>query len=148
MRRRGMLRRMGLFALLVAAIWLPWGAHARAQAESVPYIYYFANNLNSFVIERADGTDTRILGDGLMHRNMAYGITGPGWSPSGKWFAWTAAEGGGYSQPGPAQPFVIRADGTRRLTLLDERTSASMAWAPHDDLLLVSSKAGSLLHSA
>ena len=52
--------------------------------DDVPYIYYYSNVLNGIVIERADGTDSRIIGQGLVDEDVA-AIYGPGWSPDGRW---------------------------------------------------------------
>lgn len=134
------LRRMIGLLLLVCLCWP--STSPRAQAD-VPYIYYFSHDLRAFVIERADGIDTRVLGPALPEPKeeavgfAGFGIDGPGWSPSGKWFAWTTKLvylGGG---PLPSRPSVVRADGAQRLTLLDHLDFAQMAWAPHDDRLLV-----------
>jgi hypothetical protein len=48
-----------LFALFITTA-------APAHAQEVPYVYYYTNTLNAFVIERADGTDSRVIAQGLM----------------------------------------------------------------------------------
>src|SRR5258708_2808839 len=86
----------------------------QAQGADNPYIYYYSGDLNAFVIEHADGTDTRVLGKGLMPIPDAYSsyyMGGPGWSPSGKWFAWTAAQESSGGSSGD-KPYVISADGS------------------------------------
>ncbi|HLY26864.1 MAG TPA: hypothetical protein VKQ72_11025, partial [Aggregatilineales bacterium] len=129
-----MLRRVLLTLGVMAALAANVPAHA--QGQDVPYLYYFDYKSSSFVVERADGSDLRILGDGLMSSHVGYAIAGPGWSPSGRWFAWTAAESGPYHN-GYFKPYAIRADGQRRVTLLDDFTEGQLAWAPQDDLLLL-----------
>jgi WD40 repeat protein len=126
-----------LLALLFAAV-LP--GSAAAQTDDVPYLYYYSREFNAFLIERADGTDRHWLGQGLAREN-ASNIDGPGWSPSGLWFAWTENRFTTEQDHGN-NPFVIHADGTRRLTLLDDFNDAVMAWAPGDDdvLLIVGTK--------
>jgi WD40 repeat protein len=107
------------------------------QDSPPPYLYYYSSSLNAFVIERADGTDSRILGRGITpHDELAY--PAPGWSPSGKWFVWTSAiptEDGGYIR---FHRWGVSADGTQRITLLDNISDVpSIAWSPADDLLFL-----------
>ena len=62
--------------------------------SDIPYIYYFSADINAVVVERADGTDTHILGDGLLETESNYAdysgyiITESAWSSSGEWLAW------------------------------------------------------------
>ncbi len=109
---------------------------AKAQSEEpTPYLYYFSDFLNTIVIERADGTDSRTLGEGLMPPGTDI-VTGA-WSPSGEWFAWRSGpwnEGGNGSYSG----WIMSADGTRRLTLLDNLEDVEVIeWSPTEDLLFV-----------
>jgi Tol biopolymer transport system component len=127
----GFMRRV----LLIFILCLLAGTSVRAQ-EPVPYLYYYSDLLRAFVVERADGTDSRVLGAGLM-TDTALDISGPGWSPSGKWFAWTAPaprdSGGRY------RTWVVSADGTQRLTILDsfEGDVRALSWSPAEDKLLI-----------
>jgi WD40 repeat protein len=75
------------------------------------------------------------LGQGLA-RADASNIGGPGWSPSGQWLAWTENRFTVEQDHGD-NPFVIHADGMRRLTLLDDFNDAVLAWAPGDDDILL-----------
>ncbi len=121
-----------------------FASSAHAQESSNPYIYYFSDTLNAFIIERADGTDTRVLGEGLMGFTASADniyVIGPGWSPSGQWFAWTAAQAGLYGYSGAGfRPYAFQADGTRRLTLLDRFADAQLAWSNSTDVLFVASR--------
>jgi hypothetical protein len=108
-----------------------------AQGDSgsdAPYIYYYSSEHDAFVIERADGTDTHLLGEGT-----SGGVDGPGWSPSGKWFAWTTSNYiiNGYIDSQRAH--AISTDGTRHLTWLDDKefSRVQMIWARDTDLLFV-----------
>jgi WD40 repeat protein len=108
---------------------------APVHAQETPYLYYYSDVLNAFVIERADGTDSRILAEGLMppETNM---ILDADWSPSGKWFAWQSGKytGGNARLRG----WIISADGEKRLTLLDGFTGITRTvWSPTEDLLAV-----------
>lgn len=106
-----------------------------------PYLYYYSGILNAFVIERADGTDSRTLARDVIPKNHNE-IHQPVWSPSGRWLAWRSAENGGLG-PSWYSGWIISSDGTRRLTLLDHPTDVLvhtdvMEWAAGDDLLFVS----------
>src|SRR5688572_5262553 len=50
-----------------------------SQEELPPYIHYFDHLRGGLVIERADGTDSRMIPDVPMDTGP------PAWSPSGKW---------------------------------------------------------------
>lgn len=98
------------FLIVIALLLVP--VPSQAQNDPAPYLYYYSRVLNGFVIESADGTDSRIIGQGLVPADHNW-INGPGWSPSGEWFAWTSsridpAYHGVYESKG----YVIRADGS------------------------------------
>ncbi len=138
MRRRTLLT----IGLLVALLPFSTAVPARGQSSNAPYIYYYSDEINAFIIERADGTDTRILGAGLMPPlggDLAY-VSGPGWSPSGKWFAWQLSQIGAYGADDGDTAYAVKADGSRHLTLLDGMQNVQMAWAPYSDRLFVVSQ--------
>lgn len=76
-----------LILLFLSAI--VWCSIAVAQDEN-PYIYYYSEQHQSFVVERADGTDTRLIMS--MPAESGSQFSGPGWSPDGEWFSWFARE--------------------------------------------------------
>jgi WD40 repeat protein len=125
---------VGLCVLLVCGALAVGPVAAQGDGDSdAPYIYYYSYAHNAFVIERADGTDTRLLGEGLPGGIM----DGPGWSPSGNWFAWTATTWYGTLQTWTRQrAYIMSADGTQRLKLLDGLNGVQMVWAG-DDILFV-----------
>jgi WD40 repeat protein len=129
-----------LFILIMGAIHAP--AMATAQSASNPYIFYFSHDLKAFVIERADRSESRTLGEGVLKRSSyfqgSFLISGPGWSPSGEWLAFTAAEGYRYNV-GKYLPYLIRSDGSRTIPLGD-LTNPVMVWSPDRDLLLVAAQ--------
>jgi hypothetical protein len=47
------------------------------SASDAPYIFYYSAALNGFVIERADGTDSRIIGQNVMRPSGSI-VMGPG----------------------------------------------------------------------
>jgi hypothetical protein len=127
--------RLWLFTLTIAFAILP----VQAQDEELPpYLYYYSDVLNAFVIERADGTDSRVIGGGLMPSETNHVVIDPGWSPSGNWLAWTS---GTYifDQRIYQRPWIVSADGSQRISLLDEvRDINDIKWSPTEDLLFVS----------
>ncbi|MFN8374727.1 MAG: hypothetical protein U0694_17830 [Anaerolineae bacterium] len=123
--------------LIPLVLMLCWLSPVFAQDEPPPYLYYYTDTLNAFVIERADGSDSRTFGAGLTP-SQANVILGPGWSPDGHWFAWqtlyTAGPAGSY-----LEGFVVNVDNSQRLTLLDEFADIElMNWSPDGHYLLVS----------
>ncbi len=126
-----------LTAILCGVLLLNGFSPSRQTVSNAPYFYYFANN--AFIVERADGTDTHVIGGSRMAQTYkdakGYETDGPGWSPSGNWFAWTFAYGN--TNATPYKPHVVSIDGSRWVTVLDTLQHAQLAWAPHCDLLAV-----------
>jgi len=110
-----------------------------AEFATSPYIYYFSDKINAFIIEHADGTDTRVLGRGVMPPGVDR-VDGPGWSPSGKWFAWTAEKFSYYGQTLFKKSYLISADGTHRVEIVEHLQDVGMAWSATGDTLLVTSR--------
>jgi hypothetical protein len=61
--------------------------HYVRAASDAPYLYYYSREQSAFIVERADGNDRKILAH-YEPKGSDVAIGGPGWSPSGKWFAW------------------------------------------------------------
>lgn len=106
-----------------------------------PFIYYYSVTRHAFIIERADGSESRILADyripSSCYDSDNCSLEGPGWSPSGQWFAWTFRNGGLRLPPREAQAMLVSRDGIKRLTLLDGQGSVQyLRWSPTSDLLL------------
>jgi len=55
--------------LIVLALGLPTPTHAQSDA---PYIYYYSDLLKGWVIERADGTDGRVIGQGIQQADFYF----------------------------------------------------------------------------
>lgn len=129
---------MRLFASLVLMFMLIVPVYAQdASSDDVPYLYYYSNVLKGIVIERADGTDSFILGRGLVEENVQWS-RGPGWSTDGTWFAW-------HTEPEPSEPLVrtvakgyaVSING-QILSILSEFPCVyEMHWHPTDNILLV-----------
>lgn len=124
-----------LILLLLVGRWSPITAQNDATSDA-PYIYYYSDILNAFVIERADGTDSRVFGDGLMADGTRW-LNGAGWSPSGEWFAWSSSRDY-INWPVDDNAFILNIDGERRVTVLDSLNGfAGMEWSPTQDILAV-----------
>ncbi|MBZ0319743.1 MAG: hypothetical protein K8L91_25260 [Anaerolineae bacterium] len=119
-----------------------------AEGQSnAPFIYYYSANQKAFVIERADGSESRVLTSYAFPEDTQGDawVTGPGWSSSGQWFAWTATTtmgGTPAGRPQEAGAFLINARGGTPISLLQNEDETQirdvlMLWSPVSDLLLV-----------
>ena len=140
------MRKLLLLIVLLAVAWIPVRGDVVAQdvESDAPYLYYYSDLLNAFVIERADGSDSRVFGAGLMPEETVH-VDGPGWSPSGEWFAWTAARyspAGYYGGLTAFRPFALNVDGQQRVTVLDDMYDAKLAWSSDGDWLLAAGALG------
>ncbi len=117
--------KLKLFILLFLSA-LVCNSIASAQDEP-PYIYYYSPELNAMIVERADGTDTRVFGQG-----MNVPLLGPGWSPNGEWFASSADENLERSSS------IISPDGSAIRGLSYIRKVFPMYWSPDGRYILVS----------
>jgi WD40 repeat protein len=101
---------------------------ASAAEDKPPFLYYYSNVLRGFVVERADGTDSRVLSQNLIAPDV-HDVNLLGWSPSGQWLAWTE----NYKVLK-----VLSVDGLVARTLIDDPSHVFAMWSPVDDLLFVS----------
>lgn len=130
------LKKAMLILLLTLLPVLPM--HRVMGQSTAPFLYYYSDVQSAFVIERADGSDRRIL---AAFSNLKEHIAiGPGWSQSGKWFAADIVPVfQGMVGPSSAA-FVINREGGTLFSLLDKvagNVEIDMYWSPTDDLLLV-----------
>lgn len=103
------------------------------ETPSAPYIYYYSHALNGIVVERADGSDSRILGQGLVDEPDS-AVYGPGWSFDGRWFAWRFD--GSWSRIG--RGYAVSTDGQSSLRFLESIPCVhGMQWHPTKNILLV-----------
>jgi hypothetical protein len=118
-----------LFILLLLVVVTP------STAQSPPYLYYYSRLLGGIIIERADGTDSRIIGQDVIPAGLT-GITGAGWSPSGKYFAVTGVN---YevSPQRITRTYIIDLSGEAYFPGLTEPLMPK-AWSSDDKLMLVS----------
>lgn len=108
----------------------------RAQETDMPFIQYYDRMAGGIVIERADGSERRIISSAMVQPNHDM-IMGGGWSPSGEWVAWQSYLYAFESTTLHGLSVVNAADGSR-LTLFDALTGISqVTWSPTDDILLI-----------
>jgi WD40 repeat protein len=70
------------------------------------------------------------------YTNDGCGITGPGWSPSGEWFAWSFRNSA-RRPPEDAAALVVNRTGNSNFALLDGAGSVdNLRWSPSEDKLL------------
>jgi hypothetical protein len=127
---------MLLFRLVIVTFICIFLLFSQAHSQSdVPFIYFYSQQDTAFVIQRADGTEPRILAYySPLPRHV--NITGPGWSGSGNWFAWsTRGRGGGAF---PENVHLIDRAGERQMVVLpDLATILGIRWSPVDDVIAV-----------
>lgn len=109
-------------------------SQAQTTEQTAPYIYYFSYEQHAIVVERADGSDSHLLGQGVIEETTET-LTGPGWSPTGRWLAVVPSVGGFGQQA--VTPLVLSVDG-QRVVRLPTGYQVQWEWAPQDDVLLVS----------
>lgn len=103
------------------------------SASDAPYIYYYSDWLNAFVIERADGSDSRLFGQGVITAE-ANNVSGA-WSPSGEWFFVRTSHytGDVYRQ---RKYYLFNINGTGYPTLLSTFEDInSIRWDEENDVL-------------
>ncbi|MCI0713444.1 MAG: hypothetical protein L0154_25025 [Chloroflexi bacterium] len=124
--------------LLLAA--MPLSPIETAQSDA-PYIQYYSPSHDAFIIEGADGTDSRLFGGEWIPEGTTR-FAGAGWSPSGEWFAFMAMRYERYQFRG-LRAIAIDPSGTNHLSVLDDLDHATdfMEWFPGEDKLLVSTVA-------
>lgn len=107
-----------------------------AQDTTAPYIWWYADTHDAFVIERADGSDSRFVAAGINPEEQIY-FEDTAFSPSGEWLAWRSdspTEGGVFTYTG----YIVRVDGSEQLHFLDSIEDIQlMRWSPTHDWLFI-----------
>lgn len=109
----------------------------------MPYIYYYFDRYEAFVIGRADGTDSHLLGEGLFTLNKdasTIQIDDHSWSPSGQWLAWVDEQLYPRRYTYTNRGYVLNIDNERHLDVLERFNGVRMEWSPVEDLLLVAGR--------
>jgi hypothetical protein len=109
----------------------------RAQENPSPYLYYYSEDVDAFVIERADGSDRYTFGQGVVPSDTQ-SVNSLSWSPSGEWLSWISRGDPYEYSRNFSTPGVMHMDGTRRFEFLDEIVGAGrLSWSPTEDFILV-----------
>lgn len=127
------------WVLLLASVFTSVPTQAQDDNQLLPFIYYYSYKTDSWIIERADGSDGFLLGEGLNCGRIERAT----WSPSGNWLLWHCASSGNEFA---ARWIAVSLDNHQIVTTLglfdDLRSSTSVQWSPTgDDRLLVSALA-------
>jgi len=123
-----------LFLLIVFSAFI-FSQLVKAQ-QPIPYLYYYSDKENAFVIEHADGTDRHLFAKNEIPKKDHIGIDGSGWSPDGQWFAWITT----YSADGIVyrNGHVISIDGQKKLGIIRNiKNMYQMHWSPDSKYLLL-----------
>lgn len=115
-----------LFHLLLSVVLLGLGITTTSAQSDAPYLYYFHADVNAWVIERADGTDSRLLGQGVSEKSdtTAEGI----WSPTGEWLIWNGRFATGDGVVSDFRWYITRTSDSYTINLTDDSIS-SVVWA-------------------
>lgn len=135
------MRRTAIVTLTVLML-LSMSAQIQAQPEALPpYIYYYSHMLGGLIVERADGSDSRHFATEALPLDLDQnGLRGPGWSPSGRYFAaFGVTYTGQASPPRPHPPTVFDSQGLPVFEWLPYISNPiSMHWSPGgEDLLII-----------
>ncbi|MEO8395661.1 MAG: hypothetical protein ABI700_21880 [Chloroflexota bacterium] len=127
---------MRKFFVLIWVVSLLSGLSLVSAQADAPYLYYYSRMLGGLIIEHPDGSDSRLIGSDVIPPNLT-GISGPGWSPSGKYFAAYGFIYDAYT-PKTKGAYLIDLAGNPVNNFLSNVTTSWMRWLPTDkDLLLV-----------
>ncbi|MCI0711872.1 MAG: hypothetical protein L0154_17075 [Chloroflexi bacterium] len=135
------MRRLLVIVLVLLVIPISQPVLSGFNDSDAPYIQYYSDYLNAFVIERADGSDSRVLGEGLFPPD-AWSVSSHDmkWSPSGEWLAFESElSRRGEIVTHPTKFTVLSADGQRTLETIEtlgERITG-FYWLSTRDILMV-----------
>lgn len=122
--------------LLLTIVFLIGLPTLHADEDKPPYLYYYSHMLGGIIIERADGTDSRHIGADVIPAGMS-GIGGPGWSPSGKYFAGRGVNIGTY-RLNILEHFVMDTSGQPVINEIETFGQPNyMEWSPERDILFM-----------
>lgn len=120
----------GLLFLFILLLVSP----AKSQTNT-PFLYYYSTSEAAFIIERADGTERRTLAEFSLLPD--HSIVGPGWSPSGEWFAWATDISPTLSTDPEFSAWVINRSGTNLSPIHEGGQVLYLAWSTVSDVLMI-----------
>lgn len=104
------------------------------RSDSPPFLYYYSYTQKAFIIERANGKESRTLANFTPKEGQR--IAGDGWSRSGNWFAWYETIPGMVGS-GSGEAVIVNRDGSKPFIAKDGCSVAKMSWSPIEDSLLI-----------
>jgi hypothetical protein len=119
---------VGVLCAVLALGTITIGAQPEADA---PFLYYYSAEQGAFIVERADGTEREILAQVEVAGDK---VVGPGWSPSGRWLAWTVTSS---TSPEALALVLDRTTETVSNVLSIQGDVLALDWSPTEDLLLI-----------
>lgn len=134
MSKRVFLPLIGLFLVLLPSPSIA----AQSSDNNAPFIYYWAEEHRAFVIERADGTDSTLFGQGVMPETDCCARDAQ-WSPSGRWMGWFTTEAPYRPGNGVGHFRAMRNDESQILQLTEDAIYLpGKVWSPTRDLVMLS----------
>lgn len=122
--------------LMIFAVFPLFIAINLAQSVPIPYIHYYDYLRGGLVIERANGTDSRLIADLIPDGHNAALM--PEWSASGKWFVSSTYQYDGQPTVNLLSTFIVNTDGQRKIDLgLSTSSHFKVSWSPVEDTLLI-----------
>lgn len=120
-------------AIIVVGTVLPSVPISAAQESNAPYLYYESPLHHGVIVERADGTDSHLLGGVVMPDDHRIGI-GPKFSMDGQWVAWTSRGSGA----GDTKLYVVTVDSTTQVQTVENLNRVThLMWSPVYDYLAI-----------
>ena len=111
-----------------------------AQKSDAPFIFYYG--AGEIVIERADGTDRRVLGEGMNLRTLN-NLT---WSSTGRWIAWDNIDYDVYGDIAVDSIIIsaVRYDNEQQFTFEIQEIYRDVywRWSPTEDWLMITQVSG------
>jgi hypothetical protein len=101
------------WVLIFVPVYIFLRIDAQAQSDDSPLIYYYSQDDAAFIIETAEGANREILANFTLREHRQ--IAGPGWSPSGQWFAWFESS----PSVAPSNGYVIRRGSEDYISVFD-----------------------------
>jgi hypothetical protein len=130
---RGSVMKSLLFRLLgagtLAAVFSVGVFIISLQPSDAPFVYYYSWERGAFIVSRADSSDSHVPARFSVPHQLTH-IQGPGWSPSGQWFAWNSYPLSGTNYD--LNVYAVHREGGEPLTILDSPSQIrSVMWAPN-----------------
>ena len=102
-----------------------------------PKFYFYSNDNKGFMIGQVDNSSYELL---YPYQLQNQSVVGPGWSPSGKWLAWTDDLVGVGSERTTFGVYLTNRDGDTIVLLENTYQVLTIEWAPHDDILYLTKR--------